>query len=312
MEAVILHELAHIKRADYLLYILQSLVEKIFFFNIFSAMLGEIIERERENACDDWVLQFRYNSMHYAEALFKLGRIKSLPAFAMQLPGKKESLLMIRIKRLLHNSQTRNSYSLRPVLFGFLSVLIATGLLISSPATSIEQKVTGTAPNWNIIAGNENKKSNVAENKTPIETIADNEVKKEKERIELAYSTRLKTKQIASKIIQASVKNESEALTLRRDYLVKVRQPLDSLKQRLPRFRETVNSQALLTTDMMQKAISYQNFKQIEAMLAASGDSINVTESEASKDSYQKQVTIESTDKQGNKHIYTVIVELYQ
>ena len=103
-------------------------------------MLGEIIERERENACDDWVLQFRYNSMHYAEALFKLGRLKALPALAMQLPGKKESLLMVRIKRLLHNSQTRNSYSLQPVLFGFLSVLIAAGLLISSPVESIKQK----------------------------------------------------------------------------------------------------------------------------------------------------------------------------
>ena len=250
--------------------------------------------------------------MHYAEALFKLGRLKALPAFAMQLPGKKESLLMVRIKRLLHNSQTRNSYSLQPVLFGFLSVLIAAGLLISSPAESIKEKVTIKVPNWNIIAGNENKKSNLAENKTPTGIVAVSQVKKETEPIELAYSTPLKTKQIAQEIAQVAIKNESKALTLKQDYLVKVRQSLDSLKQRLPRFQETVNSQALLTTDMMQKAVSYQNFKQIEAMLAASGDSINVTESEASKDSYQKQVTIESTDKQGNKHIYTVIVELYQ
>jgi len=61
MEAVILHELAHIKRADYFLFLLQSVIDKIFFFNIFSKMLGDIIERERENACDDWVLQFKYN-----------------------------------------------------------------------------------------------------------------------------------------------------------------------------------------------------------------------------------------------------------
>ncbi len=99
LEAVILHELAHIKRADYILYILQSLVEKIFFFNIFSMMLGEIIERERENACDDWVLQFRYTSMHYAEALFKLGKIKAMPAMALPLQGKKGNLLLMRIEK---------------------------------------------------------------------------------------------------------------------------------------------------------------------------------------------------------------------
>jgi len=250
--------------------------------------------------------------MHYAEALFKLGRLKALPAFAMQLPGKKESLLMVRIKRLLHNSQTRNSYSFQPVLFGFLSVLMAVGLLISSPAESIKQSVAVKAPNWNIIAGNENKKNNVVEKKAPGGTIAVNRVKKETAPIELAYATPLKTKQIAPKIAQVAVKNESEALALSQGYIVKVRQSLDSLKQRLPRFQEAVNSQALLTTGMMQKAVSYQNFKQIEAMLAASGDSINITESEASKDSYQKLVTIESTDKNSNKHIYTVIVEIYQ
>ena len=58
--------------------------------------------------------------------------------------------------------------------------------------------------------------------------------------------------------------------------------------------------------------MSYQNFKQIENMLAATGDSINITESNTTKDSYKKSVTIETTDKNGNKHVYNVIVELYQ
>ncbi len=132
LEAVILHELAHIKRADYVLYILQSLVEKIFFFNIFSMMLGGIIERERENACDDWVLQFRYNAMHYAEALFKLGRLKAIPSMAMALQGKKENLLLMRIRRLLHNQQ-HNAYNIRPVLLGLISLLCCAGLLTSTP-----------------------------------------------------------------------------------------------------------------------------------------------------------------------------------
>jgi len=62
----------------------------------------------------------------------------------------------------------------------------------------------------------------------------------------------------------------------------------------------------------MEKVNSYKNFKQIEHMLAASGDSIKVTEAEASKNNYQKLITIESIDKNGNRHVYSVVIQLYQ
>ena len=47
-------------------------------------------------------------------------------------------------------------------------------------------------------------------------------------------------------------------------------------------------------------------------MLAVTGDSVRVIENENSKDSYRKLITIETTDKNGDKHVYNVIVELYQ
>ena len=47
-------------------------------------------------------------------------------------------------------------------------------------------------------------------------------------------------------------------------------------------------------------------------MIAATGDSISVKESKDTKSSYKKMITIESFDKNGNKHVYSVIVELYQ
>ena len=65
------------------------------------------------------------------------------------------------------------------------------------------------------------KKANVLEYKRPTGTIAVNQVKEEAEPIELAYSAPSKTKQITPEIIQASVKNESEALALKQDYLCK-------------------------------------------------------------------------------------------
>ncbi len=307
MEAVILHELAHIKRFDYLLFIIQNLADKVFFFNVFSGMLSNIIELERENACDDWVLQFRYNSMHYAEALFKLGRLKAMPALVMSFSGKKESLLLIRIKRLLHNPQPKNSYSLQSVLAGFLSVIIMAGLIISV-SKPVEQKAAN-----NKFASAENYKTLPVSFKEKMPGIKIASAKKEKKNLVKTESDKATLNDTNKENAKQSELNaEAADLALKQSYLIQVKQSLDSLKNIMPEYRSALNSQVVITPDVLRNAISYQNFKQIESMLAASGESINVTETESSKNSYQKEITIEAKDKNGNTHIYTVIVQLYQ
>ena len=78
-EAIILHELNHIKRNDYFINFLIACMDIILFFNPFVRVLTNIIKSERENSCDDMVLQFRYDAGHYASALLLLeknGRCK--------------------------------------------------------------------------------------------------------------------------------------------------------------------------------------------------------------------------------------------
>lgn len=313
-EAVILHELAHIKRADYLLYILQSFIERIFFFNIFSILLGDIIERERENACDDWVLQFRYNSMHYAEALFKLGRLKALPVLAMPFSGKKESLLLSRIKRLLHNPQKNNNYNFHSVLLGLFSIMITACLLISTSFKPAEQKLTSFINTSTIYQNKKTETSLIKNNLSDKRNTAkqDNKNSTENNPV-IAKSIALENETAELNINAPEINNaEQNLLAQKQNYLVQVQQQLDSLQSALPQYQQAINSQVVVTPDVLQKVISYQNFKQIENMLAITGDSVKVTESPSSKDSYQKQITIESTDKKGNKHVYTVILQLYQ
>ncbi|MBV9961718.1 MAG: M56 family metallopeptidase [Parafilimonas sp.] len=314
MEAVILHELAHIKRADYLLFILQNVIDKIFFFNIFSIMLSNIIELERENACDDWVLQFKYNSMHYAEALFKLGRLKALPVPVMSFGGKKDSLLLIRVKRLLHN-QSKPAYNFQPALIGLFSLLIATGMIISATVKplpkndSVNQIVTGEASKiiepvafkQKILPVNVNASSKNKSNKSSIKKEVANQI-----------AITFNDQQQKLHDLQQQLINNQIKQALKQNYLVRVSQSLDSLKTILPQYQQAINTQISVTPELAQKAMSYQNFKTLEAMLAASGDSISVTETDASKNSYQKEITIESFDKKGNKHVYTVIAQLYQ
>ena len=125
MEAVLLHELAHIKRYDYLLNIILSVVEMALFFNPFTQLFSNTIHKERENSCDDWVLQFKYNARAYAAALLQIAYLQSAPALAMAASGKKNELL-VRIKRMIDKKEDRLSY--RKQLLAFL---IVTGLLSS-------------------------------------------------------------------------------------------------------------------------------------------------------------------------------------
>jgi bla regulator protein BlaR1 len=125
LEAVLLHELAHIKRYDYLVNIILSVVEISLFFNPFTQLLSKSIRKERENSCDDWVLQFQYDASVYAEALLRIAYLQAAPAFAMAATGKKNELLT-RVKRMIGEKENRFSYKKQ-----LLAFVIVTGILSS-------------------------------------------------------------------------------------------------------------------------------------------------------------------------------------
>lgn len=105
-EAIILHELAHIKRHDYLVNFVQCFIEMILFFNPFTKMLGNAARKERENCCDDWVMNYQYDKHEYASALLTLeqNRFASIH-FALAATNNKKNLLN-RIKRLFADEPT--------------------------------------------------------------------------------------------------------------------------------------------------------------------------------------------------------------
>src|SRR5260221_8263766 len=53
MEAILAHELAHIRRHDYLLNMLQTAIETLLFYHPAVWWVGKKIRQERENCCDD-------------------------------------------------------------------------------------------------------------------------------------------------------------------------------------------------------------------------------------------------------------------
>lgn len=103
VEAILIHELAHIKRRDYLVNLLQSLMEIIFFFNPAVLWLSQLIKAERENCCDDMALSQSNNKVSYIRALVSCEEYQaSVPAYAMAFSGNKNNLIN-RVKRMVSN-----------------------------------------------------------------------------------------------------------------------------------------------------------------------------------------------------------------
>ncbi|QNL50990.1 hypothetical protein H8S90_05210 [Olivibacter sp. SDN3] len=113
VESILIHEISHIRRNDYILNLVKCLIEAVLFFNPFVWMLGRLLEKEREHSCDDQVLQITGNALTYAQALLVLENIRSrkLPVFALGAFNKKEYLLE-RIKRMTM-MKTNNNFHIR-------------------------------------------------------------------------------------------------------------------------------------------------------------------------------------------------------
>ncbi|TDI64654.1 MAG: M56 family metallopeptidase, partial [Bacteroidetes bacterium] len=95
VEAILAHELAHIKRLDYLINIAQTVVESLLFFNPAVWWISQTIRKQREHCCDDIAVKCCGNQMVYASALSNLGAWSIKPqALGMGLFKNKNELLM--------------------------------------------------------------------------------------------------------------------------------------------------------------------------------------------------------------------------
>ncbi|NBA76904.1 M48 family metalloprotease [Emticicia sp. ODNR4P] len=102
IKAIFAHELAHIKRHDYLINIIQSMIEILFFYHPLVWVIGESIRQDREDCCDDWALEICQNKLYLAKALtfVETFRQQSKTSLTMAFSGNKPQLLG-RIQRIL-------------------------------------------------------------------------------------------------------------------------------------------------------------------------------------------------------------------
>lgn len=96
MEAVLAHELAHIVRRDYLVNLIQVVIESLLFYHPAVWWVTRRIRQEREHCCDDMAVEVCGDRRRYSRALLKLE--ESRPALAMAATA---GGMGMRIARLL-------------------------------------------------------------------------------------------------------------------------------------------------------------------------------------------------------------------
>ena len=103
VELIILHELAHIKRNDFIANLIKSVIRNFLFFHPVIWWAAAIIEEEREKACDDFALSLKNEPVTYIKTLAFAAGSGSIKPYAMPVSGQKK-LLFNRINRIIQLS----------------------------------------------------------------------------------------------------------------------------------------------------------------------------------------------------------------
>ena len=134
LEAVIAHELAHVKRNDYLSNLLLSTLEVLFFFHPCYWWMSQTVKELRESAADELALKAGISSTDLANALAEVLQFASQHSPELSLAaGKKRNPTLLRIKRML--GYPTENYPQTPLISipMVFTLLLCAGLVASAP-----------------------------------------------------------------------------------------------------------------------------------------------------------------------------------
>ena len=128
---VLLHETAHLLRRDDWASLAERLLRAMFAIQPAVYFIGRQIEREREIACDDWVVEQSGEAKPYARSLARLAELGSssrAPILATEVGGKKQ--IFARLEPLLDRTRNRIPAVSEPL------VLVACVILLVAVSTA--------------------------------------------------------------------------------------------------------------------------------------------------------------------------------
>ncbi|MGE6757919.1 M56 family metallopeptidase [Corallococcus interemptor] len=144
LELVLAHELAHIRRHDFAVNVVQTLVETLLFYHPAVWWMSQVIRVERENCCDDLAVRQGPGALPYARALTALEalRLQGMEAGGPALSALGGSL-KDRVRRLVVAPASRCSSRWAA---GVSIVTLASSLALAAPLTALAVQQPAKAP----------------------------------------------------------------------------------------------------------------------------------------------------------------------
>jgi len=144
LEAILAHELAHVRRHDFLINVLQIFVETTFFYHPAVWWLSRQIRVEREHCCDDLVVALLSDPVEYGRALVAIEQMRG-QSTVLAL-GAADGSLLSRVRRILGVRSDGNAVSLRnrgpEALFGIALIGLTFAVTMNWSLATNDDKTT--------------------------------------------------------------------------------------------------------------------------------------------------------------------------
>lgn len=151
IQAILAHELAHIRRHDYLVNLLQNLAETVLFFHPAVWWVSSQIRREREYCCDESASALCDGPFSYARALFDVEMIRSRESLAL---AASDGSLLDRVRHLTGQQQRRPQAS-GAVLITLSSATVALLLAVGAQRASAVDGPRDGSPQSSVKSSND-------------------------------------------------------------------------------------------------------------------------------------------------------------
>jgi TonB family protein len=159
VRAVLLHELAHVRRGDWLVQVLAESARAVFWFNPLFWAACSRLRRESECACDDEVLAAGIRSDRYAEHLLEIARANrnSGMPWAAVVPMARQSTLEGRVTAMLNPVLDRRTPSRLAAAVSSLlvvaAVVVAAALRLAAQGSALAVEGTVFDPSGGVLPG---------------------------------------------------------------------------------------------------------------------------------------------------------------
>ncbi|MFC1852607.1 M56 family metallopeptidase, partial [candidate division CSSED10-310 bacterium] len=147
VDAILAHEIAHIYRKDYLVNLLQSLLDVLYFYHPAVRWISALVRNEREHCCDDFAVSLCGDSDKLIKALVFLGEYKMKNIeFAIAATGR-GSRLLDRVRHLAGSPDRKPKTVESLIAFVVMGLLLLTLVACINTASGSHQLPVSIAKN---------------------------------------------------------------------------------------------------------------------------------------------------------------------